>query len=72
MTVRYKRQILRQRYKPDLICFDKIIIELKAVKEIRQEHTAQVFNYLRTTGMRLGLLVNVGGYPKATVKRIII
>jgi GxxExxY protein len=72
LTLRYKGQVLTQRYKPDLICFGKIIVELKAVKEIRKEHEAQVFNYLRATGMRLGLLVNFGGYPKATVQRIII
>lgn len=35
LTLRYKEQILTQRYKPDLICFGKIIVELKAVKEIR-------------------------------------
>ncbi len=64
--------MLTQRYKTDLICFGKIIVELKAVKEIRKEHLAQVFNYLRATGIKLGLLVNFGGYPKATVKRIII
>ena len=72
LTLRYKGQLLTQRYKPDLICFDKIIVELKAVKEIRKEHEAQVFNYLRATGIRLGLLVNFGGYPKATLQRIII
>jgi GxxExxY protein len=68
----YKGQRLTQRYWPDLICFEKIIVELKAVKEIRKEHKAQVFNYLRATGLRLGLLVNFGGYPKATVERIIL
>ncbi len=68
----YKGQKLAQRYRPDLICFGKIIVELKAVKEIRKEHKAQVFNYLRATGMRLGFLVNFGSYPKATVQRIII
>lgn len=72
LVLSYKGRKLAQRYKPDLICFDKIIVELKAVKVVRNEHKAQVFNYLRATGMRLGLLVNFGGYPKATVKRIII
>jgi len=45
--------------------------ELKAVKEIDDVHRAQVFNYLKATGLRLGLLVNFGHYPKATVERII-
>ena len=65
----YKGEPLKQSYKPDLICYDKIIIELKAVKEFSPEHDAQILNYLRGTGMKLGLLVNFGSYPKATIKR---
>lgn len=72
LEILYKGQRLTQRYRPDLVCFGQIIVELKAVKEIRKEHKAQVFNYLRATGMRLGLLVNFGSYPKATVERIIL
>ena len=67
----YKGKKLDQSYKPDLVCFKKIIVELKAVKEIAPEHRAQVHNYLKTTALRLGLLVNFGHYPKATVERII-
>jgi len=63
---------LEQTYKPDLICYGKIVVELKALKEIGNEHKAQVFNYLKATGLRLGLLVNFGHYPKATVNRIIL
>ncbi|MBW1819639.1 MAG: GxxExxY protein, partial [Deltaproteobacteria bacterium] len=70
MYISYKGIILGQRYKPDFVCFGKIIVELKAVKEVLGEHQAQVFNYLKATGMRLGLLVNFGHYPKATVNRI--
>ncbi len=72
MYISYKGIILGQRYKPDFVCFGKIIVELKAVKEISGEHQAQVFNYLKATGMRLGLLVNFGHYPKATVNRIVL
>jgi GxxExxY protein len=68
----YKSQPLTQTCKPDLICFGKIIVELKAVKELANEHKAQVFNYLKATGLRLGLLVNFGYYPKAQVVRIIL
>lgn len=68
----YKKEPLRQTYKPDLICYDKIIVEIKAVKEIAPEHKAQVFNYLKATGMNLGLLVNFGHYPKAKIERIIL
>ena len=68
----YKGESLVQQYKPDFICYDKIIVELKAVKDLTPEHRAQVFNYLKATGMRLGILVNFGHYPKATVERIIL
>ena len=68
----YKGEKLLQTYKPDFICYDKIIVELKAVKDVGDEHRAQVFNYLRTSGMRLGLLVNFGHFPKATVERIVL
>jgi GxxExxY protein len=68
----YKGEELKQIYKPDLICFEKIIVELKALREINGEHRSQVLNYLKSTGMRLGLLVNFGCHPKAVVERIIL
>ena len=67
----YKGETLEQRYKPDFVCYDSIILELKAVKEICDEHRAQLHNYLKATGLKLGFLVNFGHYPKATVERII-
>ena len=67
----YKDETLKQTYKPDLICFDKIIVEIKAVKEICDEHRAQLHNYLKATGMNVGLLVNFGHYPKATIERVV-
>lgn len=68
----YKGEILKQRYKPDFICYDKIILELKATTEITNEYRAQVFNYLRATKYKLGLLINFGHYPKVQIERIVI
>ena len=68
----YKREMLRQMYKPDLICYGKIIVELKAVKQIAGEHKAQVLNYLKATGLKLGLLINFGSHPKAQVERLVL
>ena len=68
----YKGEPLKQIYKPDLICFDSIIVELKALSSTTGEHKAQVLNYLKATGMRLGLLVNFGCHPKATAERIVL
>lgn len=70
LSISYKGQQLRQSYKPDFICFEKIIIEIKAISDLRPEHQAQTLNYLKATGIRLGLLVNFGSHPKATIKRL--
>jgi GxxExxY protein len=72
LSLTYKGVVLTQKYRPDFICYEKIIIELKAVKEVNVEHRAQVFNYLKATGFRLGLLINFGHFPRASVERIIV
>ena len=72
LQLEYKREALMQVYKPDLICFDSIIVELKALSATNGEHQAQVLNYLKATGKKLGLLVNFGCYPKATVERLVL
>ena len=71
LVLHYKGDRLAQIYKPDFICFDRIIVELKAVKELANEHRAQVHNYLKATGLELGFLVNFGHYPKAEIERIV-
>jgi GxxExxY protein len=68
----YKGEPLRQIYKPDFICFNKIIIEIKAVKDLSDEHRAQVMNYLKATGNKLALLVNFGHYPDVEIERFIL
>ena len=70
LQLSYKGEKLSQTYKPDFICFEKIIIEIKAVKELGSEHKAQLLNYLKATGLELGLLVNFGSYPKTQIIRI--
>jgi GxxExxY protein len=70
LKIRYKDEILKQSYRADIVCFDKIILELKAVKTLLPEHEAQLQNYLRATGMHLGLLINFCHVPKVEIKRI--
>ncbi len=72
LKIKYKNRYLNKTYKPDLICFDKIIIELKGVKSITNEHQAQVLNYLKATELKLGFIVNFGAYPKVEIKRIVL
>ena len=71
LTLHYKGDRLVQTYQPDFICFERIIVELKAAKELGNEHRAQVHNYLKATGFELGLLVNFGHYPKVEIERIV-
>lgn len=63
LELSYRGQVLEHKYKPDFICFDKIILEIKAVQTLAREHHAQVMNYLKATQFYLGLLVNFGHYP---------
>jgi hypothetical protein len=56
---------------PDFVCYDKIIVELKAISEVTDEHRAQVLNYLKAARFELGLLVNFGHYPKLQYERIV-
>ncbi len=72
LILHYKNERLNQTYKPDFVCFGKIILEIKAVKELSDEHRAQVHNYLKATGHELGFLVNFGHYPKAQIERIVL
>jgi len=71
LNLTYKGQVLKQVYIPDFMCFDEIIVEIKAVSTVTGEHRAQIMNYLKATSKKLGLLVNFGSFPKATVDRIV-
>ena len=71
LSLEYKGSLLLATYQPDFICYDQIVLELKAVSELTDEHRAQVQNYLRATRLKLGLLVNFGHYPKAQIERIV-
>ena len=71
LPLTYKSRTLKQSYEPDFICYDKIIVELKAVSALCDEHRAQVINYLQATNLQIGLLVNFGHYPKIEIKRIL-
>ncbi len=71
LSLEYKEEELKQTYKPDFICLGKIIVEIKAVSRLSDDHRAQVHNCLKATGYKLGLLVNFGHYPKVEWERIV-
>ena len=71
LSLTYKGEPLHKTYRADVVCYGKIILELKAVKRILPEHEAQVINYLKATGFPLALLVNFCSVPTLYVKRFV-
>jgi len=71
LTLHDNHHVLKQHYRPDFICYDKIILDLKALSDLTGDHRAQVPNYLRSTKLKLGLLVNSGKPPTAIVERFV-
>jgi GxxExxY protein len=70
LTLSYRGRTLVQIYQADFVCYGKIIVELKAVSSLVDEHRAQLLNYLHATGFQLGLLVNFGHHPRLEYERI--
>ena len=71
LQLSYKGRPLKQVYVPDFICFGKIIIEIKALSGLTGDHRAQLHNYLKATGLRAGMLINLGHHPKLEHERIV-
>ncbi len=71
LKLHYKGTALRTVYVPDFICFQSVLIELKAASGLAAEHRSQIINYLRASGLRVGLLVNFGGAGRAQIERIV-
>jgi GxxExxY protein len=70
LEVWYKKRKLKKIYFADFICYDQILLEIKAVEKLTNDHYAQVLNYLKATDMKLGLLINFGS-SKIEIKRMI-
>ena len=60
INIMYKGAVLEKKYVTDFICYEEVIVELKAISCLDGTHTAQVINYLKATGLEVGLLVNFG------------
>jgi GxxExxY protein len=72
LTLFYHGQRLQQTYIPDLICYGQILVELKAVKDLADEHWAQLLNYLRTSKIKVGLLINFGQHAGVQWERFVL
>lgn len=71
LRIRYKEQYLKKEYIADLVYFDKVIVELKALDQLTGREEAQLLNYLKATGMKVGVLINFGAHPKLEWKRLV-
>jgi GxxExxY protein len=71
LPLAYKGLPLQHLFEPDFLCFEKVIVELKAVSHLNGEHRAQVMNYLKATHHKLGLLVNFAHHPQLEYERIV-
>lgn len=72
LNVFYRGKCLEQFFVADFICFDEILIEIKAVNCLLGVHRAQILNYLKVAGCRLGFLVNFGDFPRVGVERFVL
>jgi GxxExxY protein len=71
LQIRYKARILKKEYLADLIFFDQIVVELKALDHLTGREEAQLLNYLKATGIKVGVLINFGSRPKLEWKRFV-
>ena len=70
LDVRYKTAVFEKKFRADLMVEDKVLIENKAIKKITNQDEAQLINYLKTTGLKLGLLFNFGAQKFEMLRRI--
>jgi GxxExxY protein len=71
IQISYKDVVLQKEYAADVVCFEKIIIELKALDRITQKEESQLINYLKATGFLVGLIINFGSHGKLEWKRFV-
>ena len=71
IRIAYKGKELSQTYRADILCFGKIVLELKSVRALLPEHEAQLVNYLKAGPFRLGFLVNFSHFPKVDIRRYV-
>ena len=67
----YRGRALKQKYVADLVCYEQIIVEVKAVSALCDSHRSQVLNYLKASGLELGLLINFGHPGRLEYERIV-
>jgi GxxExxY protein len=71
VSIKYKKHLLKREYQPDLVCYGKIVTELKAIDSLSGREASQLLNYLKATNLRVGLLVNFGSESRLEWKRFV-
>jgi GxxExxY protein len=71
LYIEYKGIPLKKFYEADLICYGKIIVEIKAIEKLTSREEAQILNYLKATGMQVGILINFGAHNNLEWKRLV-
>ncbi|ODU37846.1 MAG: NADH:ubiquinone oxidoreductase [Thiobacillus sp. SCN 63-374] len=71
LVIHYKGQPLGKSYVCDLLCFDKVLVELKAMDRLTGREEAQLINYLKAAGLPVGLLINFGAHGKLDWRRLV-
>lgn len=71
LQILYKGHVLQKDYIVDVICYDKVLVELKALDRLSGKEEAQVLNYLKATSLKVGLLINFGSHGKLEWKRLV-
>jgi GxxExxY protein len=72
LRIRYKDALLEKRFTADLICYGAVLVELKAIQQTSSVDEAQLLNYLRATGLRVGLLINFGDPGRLDWTRLVL
>ena len=71
IAVQYKGVTLKKQFFADLVCFEQIIVEIKALAHLSGTEQAQLLNYLKGTGFPIGILINFGSHGKLEWKRLV-
>ena len=71
LTISYKGRTLRKEYIADSVCYGRIIVELKVLDRLSNSEESQIINYLKASGLRVGILINFGSSGKLEWKRFV-
>jgi GxxExxY protein len=71
LPIKYRGRTLSKEYVADIVCFGSLIVEIKALEKLSGKEEAQLLNYLKASGRRVGLLINFGSHGKLEWKRFV-